>query len=184
MGRVKIREMLVRCLLITLLSSILFQTYSAVGSSSDFGHQNSDDAWLESLLGLTTRDLRSDKDKEMFWATRGKRMMDTDDFWATRGKKAAMEGASQIKRSLKPNGLFSSIKRAGNSLKRPFLKPNGLFGSFKRNFKPNGLFSTFKRGVQPEAVYNYDEDELSDSELLYNLGREIEKREDFWAARG
>ena len=85
--------------------------------------------------------------KEMFWATRGKRMMDTDDFWATRGKKAAMEGASQIKRSLKPNGLFSSIKRAGNSLKRPFLKPNGLFGSFKRNFKPNGLFSTFKRGL-------------------------------------
>ena len=82
----------------------------------------------------------------MFWATRGKRMMDTDDFWATRGKKAALEGAHQIKRSLKPNGLFSSIKRAENSLKRPFLKPNGLFGSFKRNFKPNGLFSTFKRG--------------------------------------
>ena len=93
--------------------------------------------------------------KEMFWATRGKRMMDMDDFWATRGKKAALEGAHQTKRSLKPNGLFSSIKRAENSLKRPFLKPNGLFGSFKRNFKPNGLFSTFKRGSISSFEFHY-----------------------------
>ena len=105
------------------------------------------DDWLESILGLTTRELRSDKDKDMFWATRGKRMLDNDDFWAIRGKKANLENVLQTKRGLKPNGLFSSIKRAEQFLKRPSLKPNGLFGSFKRNFKPNGLFSTFKRGL-------------------------------------
>lgn len=75
-------------------------------------------------------------------------MLDNDDFWAIRGKKSELENYLKTKRGgLKPNGLFSSIKRSENSLKRPFLKPNGLFGSFKRNFKPNGLFSTFKRGL-------------------------------------
>merc|ERR1719450_1027362 len=71
----------------------------------------STDAWLDSILGLTTRDLRSDKDRDMFWATRGKRMLDQDDFWAIRGKKAYLENYLQQKRGLKPNGLFSSFKR-------------------------------------------------------------------------
>jgi len=35
-------------------------------------------------------------------------------------------------------------------------------------------FEFFNLGVEPEAVYNYDEDELSDSELLYNLGMILE----------
>merc|ERR1719369_1013476 len=64
--------------------------------------------WLGSLLGLTRRDVRADKD-DMFWATRGKRT--ADDFWAIRGKKEY----------IKPNGFFGTYKRSS-------LKPNGLFG--------------------------------------------------------
>ena len=52
-------------------------------------------AWLGSLLGLTGRDLRADKE-DMFWATRGKRNIEDSDFWAIRGKK----------QYIKPNGLF------------------------------------------------------------------------------
>ena len=28
------------------------------------------ETWLDSILGLTTRDLRSDKERDLFWATR------------------------------------------------------------------------------------------------------------------
>merc|ERR1711892_1575673 len=81
--------------------------------------------WLGSLLGLTRRDLRADKE-DMFWATRGKRSL-----------------------SLKPNGLFGSIKRAS-------LKPNILFASYKRTgLRPNGLFGSLKRanlGLKPNGL--------------------------------
>merc|ERR1711892_74971 len=131
--------------------------------------------WLGSLLGLTRRDLRADKE-DMFWATRGKRSTEDSDFWAIRGKKQyikpngffqaiatptpgkkSMDFWKSGKRSLslKPNGLFGSIKRASlkpNSLfasyKRTGLRPNGLFGSLKRanlGLKPNGLFGAYKR---------------------------------------
>ena len=76
-------------------------------------------------------------------------MVDGDDFWAIRGKKANMEDYYPIKRGLKPNGLFSSIKRAKEFIKRPNLKPNGLFSSFKRS---HGFLN--------------DEDELYNYELL------------------
>merc|ERR1712110_895482 len=105
-----------------------------------------------------------------FWATRWKRMLDNDDFWAIRGKKSELENYLKTKRGgLKPNGLFSSIKRSENSL--------------KRNFKPNGLFSTFKRALRSGAYDNFDNFDDED-EFLYDLGNEMEKREDFWAARG
>ena len=87
-------------------------------------------------------------------SSRGKRgMVDSDDFWAIRGKKANMEDYFPIKRGLKPNGLFSSIKRAPEYIKRPNLKPNGLFSSFKRS-----------------QDFVNDEDELYNYELLYDLG--------------
>merc|ERR1712156_1106638 len=111
------------------------------------------ETWLDSIFGLTTRDLRSDKERDLFWATRGKRMVNGDDFWAIRGMKA--------------NGLFSSIKRAQEFIKRPNLKPNGLFSSFKRS----------------EDFVN-DEDELYNYRLMYDSGNHRDKREDFWAARG
>ena len=80
-------------------------------------------------------------------------MVDSDDFWAIRGKKANVEDYFPIKRGLKPNGLFSSIKRAKEFIKRPNLKPNGLFSSFKRS---HGFLN--------------DEDELYNYELLYDAG--------------
>merc|ERR1711936_1217897 len=100
--------------------------------------------------GLTPRQLRPDKDKEMFWATRGKRMLDNDDFWAIRGKKSELEN-------------YLKTKRGG--------------------LKPNGLFSTFKRALRSGAYDNFDNFDDED-EFLYDLGSEMEKREDFWAARG
>merc|ERR1719209_1229413 len=140
--------------------------------------------WLGSLLGLTRRDVRADKD-DMFWATRGKRT--ADDFWAIRGKKEyikpngffqALSTQKPGKRSFKPNGLFSTMKRSSlkpNSLftaykrggfkpnglfgpvssKRPSLKPNGLFGAYKRaGLKPNGLFGTYKRyALKPNGLF-------------------------------
>merc|ERR1719378_421792 len=142
-----------------------------VDSTIDYHHQNS---WLTSLLGLSQRHQRSEKDN-MFWATRGKRsdmdVEDMEDFWATRGKKQtikpngffqAMPRSQPGKRNMKPNGLFSSLKRAGlkpNSLfsayKRGGFKPNGLFGTFKRaGLKPNGLFGTIKRSVlKPNGLF-------------------------------
>merc|ERR1712123_100699 len=136
--------------------------------------------WLGSLLGPTRRDLRADKD-DMFWATRGKRSGEDSDFWAIRGKKQYIKpnGFFQAlstptpgkrtmdlwmngKRSFKPNGLFSTMKRASlkpNSLftafKRAGLKPNGLFGAYKRaGLKPNGLFGAYKRaGLKPNGLF-------------------------------
>merc|ERR1711971_61477 len=161
MGRVCAREMLGRCLIITLFCSFLSLTPSATALSDP---KQDAESWLDSILGLTTRDLRSDKDRDLFWATRGKRMMDSDDFWAIRGKKANVEDYFPIKRGLKPNGLFSSIKRAKEFIKRPNLKPNGLFSSFKRS----------QEFVNDEDVY----------ELLSDSGNPRAKRDDFWAARG
>ena len=105
---------------------------------------------------------------------RGKRMVDGDDFWAIRGKKANMDDYYPIKRGLKPNGLFTSIKRVKEYIKRPNLKPNGLFSSIKRagdfikrpNLKPNGLFSSFKRSQD----FVTDEDELYNYDLLADAG--------------
>merc|ERR1711874_601250 len=117
MGRVCAREMLGRCLMITLFCSFLSRTTSAT-APSDMKSRTSEDTreavetWLDSIFGLTTRDLRSDKERDLFWATRGKRMVDGDDFWAIRGKKENVEDYYPVKRGLKPNGLFSSIKRA------------------------------------------------------------------------
>merc|ERR1712110_442386 len=117
MGRVCAREMLGRCLIITLFCSFLSMTTSAT-ASSDIKSRTSDETkeavetWLDSIFGLTTRDLRSDKERDLFWATRGKRMADGDDFWAIRGKKANVDDYFPIKRGLKPNGLFSSFKRS------------------------------------------------------------------------
>jgi len=138
--------------------------------------------WLGSLLGLTRRDLRADKE-DMFWATRGKRNTEDSDFWAIRGKKQyikpngffqaiatptpgkrSMDFWRTGKRSLKPNGLFGSIKRASlkpnslfTSFKRTGLRPNGLFGSLKRanlGLKPNGLFGAYKRaGLKPNGLF-------------------------------
>merc|ERR1711892_1241852 len=138
--------------------------------------------WLGSLLGLTRRDLRADKE-DMFWATRGKRSTEDSDFWAIRGKKQyikpngffqaiatptpgkkSMDFWRTGKRSLKPNGLFGSIKRASlkpnslfTSFKRTGLRPNGLFGSLKRanlGLKPNGLFGAYKRaGLKPNGLF-------------------------------
>merc|ERR1712110_557601 len=164
MGRVCAREMLGRCLIITLFCSLLSRIPSATASSEDTKQEAQ--SWLDSIFGLPTRDLRSDKDRDLFWATRGKRMVDSDDFWAIRGKKA-VEDYLPVKRGLKPNGLFSSIKRAKEFIKRPNLKPNGLFSSFKRS-----------------QDFVNDEDELYNYELLYDLGNRGDKREDFWAARG
>ena len=79
-------------------------------------------------------------------------MVNGDDFWAIRGKKD-VEDYFPIKRGLKPNGLFSSIKRAQEFIKRPNLKPNGLFSSFKRS-----------------REFVNDEDELDNYELLYDSG--------------
>ena len=73
--------------LIAVLSSLLSQTASASETDEGTGQsklsvnisiheQQRDDVvtlqgeWLDSVLGLTPRQLRSDKDKEMFWATR------------------------------------------------------------------------------------------------------------------
>merc|ERR1712183_1153726 len=142
MGRVCAREMLGRCLIITLFCSFLSLTPSATASSEDTKQAQS---WFDSIFGLPTRDLRSDKDRDLFWATRGKRMVDSDDFWAIRGKKAN-EDYFPIKRGLKPNGLFSSFKRSQD--------------------------------------FANDEDELYNYELLYDAGNHLDKREDFWAARG
>ena len=101
-------------------------------------------------------------------SSRGKRgMVDSDDFWAIRGKKANQEDYFPIKRGLKPNGLFSSIKRAPEYIKRPNLKPNGLFSSFKRS-------QDF--GNDEDAHY-YDSRVMFSDDLR-------DKREDFWAARG
>merc|ERR1711892_1178178 len=137
--------------------------------------------WLGSLLGLTRRDLRADKE-DMFWATRGKRNAEDSDFWAIRGKKQyikpngffqaiatptpgkrSMDFWRTGKRSLKPNGLFGSLKRANLGLKpnglfgaykRAGLKPNGLFGSYKRPvLKPNGLFGAYKRSLKPNGLF-------------------------------
>jgi len=209
-----------------------------VDSTIDYHHQNS---WLTSLLGLSQRHQRSEKDN-MFWATRGKRsdmdVEDMEDFWATRGKKQtikpngffqAMPRSQPGKRNMKPNGLFSSLKRAGlkpNSLfsayKRGGFKPNGLFGTFKRSLKPNGLFGSFKRaGLKPNGLFgtikrsvlkpnglfgaykraeehvNFIDEDYNDEdmeiEMLAELLKEaleneendeMDKREDFWAARG
>merc|ERR1712002_141738 len=124
--------------------------------------------WLGSMLGLTRRDVRGDKD-DMFWATRGKRT--ANDFWAIRGKKEYIKpnGFFQPlstqkpgKRSFKPNGLFSTMKRSSlkpNSLftayKRGGFKPNGLFGAYKRaGLKPNGLFGAYKRSsLKPNGLF-------------------------------
>ena len=134
-------------------------------------------SWLSSLFG--SRELRSERDRDnLFWATRGKREAgeDVEDFWAIRGKKQSIKpnGFFQhfenqrdlrtpgTKRAgLKPNGLFSSIKRGlikpnglFNAYKRGGLKPNGLFGAYKR-LKPNGLFGAFKRSsMRPNGLFN------------------------------
>merc|ERR1711913_71665 len=140
------REMLGRCLMITLFCSFLSRTTSAT-APSDMKSRTSEDTkeavetWLDSIFGLTTRDLRSDKER-------------VEDYYP-------------VKRGLKPNGLFSSIKRAQEFIKRPNLKPNGLFSSFKRS----------------EDFVN-DEDELYNYRLMYDSGNHRDKREDFWAARG
>merc|ERR1712106_709948 len=124
--------------------------------------------WLGSLLGLTRRDLRADKE-DMFWAIRGKRQyIKPNGFFQanatpTPGKRS-MDFWRTGKRSLKPNGLFGSMKRASlkpNSLfasyKRTGLRPNGLFGSLKRanlGLKPNGLFGAYKRaGLKPNGLF-------------------------------
>jgi len=156
----------------------------------DNEEQEQNHPWIGSLLGINRRDLRGDDD--MFWATRGKRN-GGDDFWAIRGKKQYIKpngffqafsktspGKKSMnlwrsgKRSLKPNGLFGSIKRSGlkpnglfgaykrdvrwsgNGLyKRAGLKPNGLFGAYKRaGLKPNGLFGAYKRaGLKPNGLF-------------------------------
>merc|ERR1711936_340280 len=143
----------------------------------DNREQEQDHPWIGSLLSINRRDLRADKD-DMFWATRGKRN-GGDDFWAIRGKKQYIKpngffqafsktspGKKSMnlwrsgKKSLKPNGLFGSIKRSG-------LKPNGLFGAYKRDvgwsgnglykragLKPNGLFGAYKRtGLKPNGLF-------------------------------
>merc|ERR1712012_1247858 len=178
-------------------------------NTKDLAHDDEfyQDHWLQKLLEYTRRDLRSESKDNMFWATRGKRSPDIEDFWAIRGKKPIKpNGLFQAmsapgKRGLKPNGLFSSIKRASikpnslfNAYKRSSMKPNGLFGTFKRpSLKPNGLFGAFKRAFEYE---NYlDEDYMDDDfdiDLINELMEEeyeeddhdMEKRADFWAARG
>merc|ERR1719244_1567129 len=110
-----------------------------IDSSADYHHQNS---WLTSLLGLSQRHQRSEKDN-MFWATRGKKQTIKPN-----GFFQAMPRSQPGKRNMKPNGLFSSLKRAG-------IKPNSLFSAYKRGgFKPNGLFGTFKRSVlKPNGLF-------------------------------
>merc|ERR1712128_344180 len=161
--------------------------------------------WLGSLLGLTRRDLRADKD-DMFWATRGKRSGEDSDFWAIRGKKQYIKpnGFFQAlstptpgkrtmdlwmngKRSFKPNGLFSTMKRASlkpNSLftafKRAGLKPNGLFGAYKRaGLKPNGLFGAYKRSQVPTGLwvptqFGCEEIDDNDEEIMDDEDQEQE----------
>merc|ERR1711892_203983 len=110
--------------------------------------------WLGSLLGLTRRDLRADKE-DMFWATRGKRNAEDSDFWAIRGKK----------QYIKPNGFFQAIatptpgKRSMDFWRtgKRSLKPNGLFGSIKRaSLKPNSLFTSFKRTGLNSTFVEYE----------------------------
>ena len=140
----------------------------------------------------------------------------------------AMPRSQPGKRNMKPNGLFSSLKRAGlkpNSLfsayKRGGFKPNGLFGTFKRSLKPNGLFGSFKRaGLKPNGLFgaikrsvlkpnglfgaykradehvNFIDEDYNDEDMeiemlaellkeaLENEENDMDKREDFWAARG
>merc|ERR1719516_269008 len=64
------------------------------------------------------------------------------------------------KRTMKPNGLFGTFKRAfkPNSLfvipSKRGLKPNGLFVSIKRALKPNGLFVVpSKSMLKPNGLF-------------------------------
>merc|ERR1712198_46562 len=146
---------------------------------------------------------------EDFWATRGKKQTIKPN-----GFFQAMPRSQPGKRNMKPNGLFSSLKRAGlkpNSLfsayKRGGFKPNGLFGTFKRSLKPNGLFGSFKRaGLKPNGLFgaykraeehvNFIDEDYNDEDMeiemlaellkdaLENEENDMDKREDFWAARG
>ena len=110
-------------------------------------------------------------------------MLDSDDFWAIRGKKENMEDYLPIKRGLKPNGLFSSIKRAKEFIKRPNLKPNGLFSSFKRSLdfvdedellSDSGMFSA--RHKNKNNIPNSSDIRQSSSQERRFLGSERQER--------
>merc|ERR1712106_773304 len=128
--------------------------------------------WLGSLLGLTRRDFRAIRGKKQYikpngffqalsTPTPGKRTMD---LWMNGKRSFKPNGLfSTMKRaSLKPNSLFTAFKRAGlkpnglfGAYKRAGLKPNGLFGAYKRpSLKPNGLFGAYKRaGLKPNGLF-------------------------------
>eukprot|EP00091_Calanus_sinicus_P012475 TRINITY_DN2809_c0_g1_i1.p1 TRINITY_DN2809_c0_g1~~TRINITY_DN2809_c0_g1_i1.p1 ORF type:complete len:166 (-),score=53.62 TRINITY_DN2809_c0_g1_i1:55-486(-) len=135
----------------TVLLTYLVVSNLGCQAEETYGQKNNDnqtdgkdllEPWLGSLLGLTRRDLRADKE-DMFWATRGKRDAEDSDFWAIRGKK----------QYIKPNGFFQALPTP-NQGKRSLdlwmsekrsLKPNGLFGSMKRaSLKPNSLSPLLK----------------------------------------
>jgi len=119
-------------------------------------------------------------------------------FMAMPGKKSLKPNGlftSMMKRPLKPNGLFNlSGKRVSSSDNQPSkrsLKPNGFF-LLKRKFKPNGIFTTMKRGFEMNDSDEVDEDYLEDDEYSMESAEEDEhmsdmaKRDDnsFWAVRG
>merc|ERR1712223_1288832 len=121
---VRLWAMVASWVLIAVLSSLLSQTASASETDEGTGQSKLSGEWLDSVLGLTPRQLRSDKDKEMFWATRGKRMLDNDDFWAIRGKKSELENYLKTKRGgLNPMGCSAPSRGLKTLLRDLFLSP-------------------------------------------------------------
>jgi len=172
--------MVQRCLFASLLIVLDILMQAQASTSYPNGHQES---WFSNLFASQPTGKRNIKD-DAFWAARGKRSDPAArqaEFYALRGKRQYIKpnGFFQAfpstdkgikrtkafhetsgKRTIKPNGLFGTFKRAfkPNSLfvlpEKRGLKPNGLFVSIKRSLKPNGLFVVGKRGMlKPNGLF-------------------------------
>jgi len=99
-----------------------------------------------------------------------KRPLKPNGLFSISGKRSGMEGieGQPIKRSPKPNGFF---------LLKRMLKPNGIFTAIKRSMLPVASFE--------DEYFNLDEPEEMFDEL-YDSMEEVEKKDDdsFWAVRG
>ena len=129
--------------------------------------------WLESLLGPIKRNLGP---SQVFWASAANKQVDPA-FWAIRGKRdgnpiSLLQPISTVKRSMKPNSLFSAFKRSAklsaprlskieeikrklkelfSSYSRAGLKQNAAY--MKTMSKPASIYSTYRRSMKPNGLF-------------------------------
>jgi len=201
------KSMVPRCLLVFLIVVLDILCPSQGLPNHPDGFQGN---WLSNWFGQSAgkRNIKDDA----FWAARGKRSVGEAQFYAVRGKRQYIKpnGFFQAfpstdkgikrtkafhgiagKRTMKPNGLFGTFKRAfkPNSLfvipSKRGLKPNGLFVSIKRSLKPNGLFvvgkramlkpnglfGTIKRSLKPNGLFSLQKRGLKPNGLFGSIKR-------------